>query len=610
MRVEETTDGTRVHLEPGAYRDLRRASETYREELVLRLGAEVGLRPAEITRIQPQDTRIHEYNGRDHHFLAVPDGNGGSRLAYLPEAVEHDLRQFAQATGVGDDERYVPVTARRVQMLVSELADRAADRTGDDRFQQVSSRTLRRYFAKQLLAEEQVDPRIVQSVGGWERIESLAPYLDDPTLDDIAAAFEQATVSDRQEGAAADETAPDMSESVSLDRFDTLIEGLRRVGEGLTTASTREEVERTTCEQLVEVGCYQFAWFGQRAGEHLRVTAQAGIDAEAFDGLTGTDGAVGRALSDGTVRVTTAVDSDDGFATWQEYGSDAGAVIPVTDSEQTYGVLGIGADATDAITDRERTLLTDLGKRVGQAITAAEQRKFLLADTAIELSFECRDTDSFFATASARHDCSLSMDGVVPGEEQSLLYFVTLADAKPDAFLEWAPTTAAITDARLVRDYGDESLVELVVDGPDISSALVQHGATIREMHAEAGVQEVVGEVPADSDVRTLVDEILARFPETDLLTKREREQPTESLTAFRSSLRENLTEKQAAVLQAAYHAGYFEWPRGSTAEELAAAIGITSPTLHNHLRRAQQKLLTAFYTEEQSRDEEMPWTE
>jgi len=36
----------------------------------------------------------------------------------------------------------------------------------------------------------------------------------------------------------------------------------------------------------------------------------------------------------------------------------------------------------------------------------------------------------------------------------------------------------------------------------------------------------------------------------------------------------------------------------GSTAEELADSIGVSSPTLHNHLRKAQQKLLTAYFDE------------
>ncbi|WP_048078258.1 helix-turn-helix domain-containing protein, partial [Halorubrum sp. AJ67] len=53
------------------------------------------------------------------------------------------------------------------------------------------------------------------------------------------------------------------------------------------------------------------------------------------------------------------------------------------------------------------------------------------------------------------------------------------------------------------------------------------------------------------------------------------------------------------AALSAAYHGGYFDWPRGSTAEEVADAMGVSSPTFHNHLRKAQRALLDGVFEEE-----------
>jgi predicted DNA binding protein len=63
----------------------------------------------------------------------------------------------------------------------------------------------------------------------------------------------------------------------------------------------------------------------------------------------------------------------------------------------------------------------------------------------------------------------------------------------------------------------------------------------------------------------------------------------------MRDSISERLTDKQRSVLETAYHAGYFEWPRASTAEDLADSMGVASPTLHNHLRKAQKTLLTSL---------------
>jgi len=156
-----------------------------------------------------------------------------------------------------------------------------------------------------------------------------------------------------------------------------------------------------------------------------------------------------------------------------------------------------------------------------------------------------------------------------------------------------------------VRDAVD------VLDGAGELLDRVARGATVGALTADAGGERVVGVVSADTDVRALADDLSAAFPGLELASKRERERSGETRGAFRASLNESLTDKQAAVLQAAYHAGYFEWPRGSTAEELADAIGITSPTLHNHLRRAQQKLLTAFFADEApALDASSPWSD
>jgi predicted DNA binding protein len=51
-------------------------------------------------------------------------------------------------------------------------------------------------------------------------------------------------------------------------------------------------------------------------------------------------------------------------------------------------------------------------------------------------------------------------------------------------------------------------------------------------------------------------------------------------------------------VLEAAFFAGYFEWPRDVSGEDLAESLGVSSPTFHQHLRNAQRKLLDAVLGE------------
>lgn len=52
------------------------------------------------------------------------------------------------------------------------------------------------------------------------------------------------------------------------------------------------------------------------------------------------------------------------------------------------------------------------------------------------------------------------------------------------------------------------------------------------------------------------------------------------------------LTDRQYAVVERALEAGYFEWPREVTSDELAADLEISRSTLLEHLRKAEAKLL------------------
>ena len=58
------------------------------------------------------------------------------------------------------------------------------------------------------------------------------------------------------------------------------------------------------------------------------------------------------------------------------------------------------------------------------------------------------------------------------------------------------------------------------------------------------------------------------------------------------------MTDRQREALEAAYRAGYFDWPRESTAEEVAESPDITSATLHSHLRKAESRLVETFFEE------------
>jgi len=693
-------------LTTAAYEHLRQAAETYREVLVVRLCGEVGLRPPEIGRLSPDDFERRATGNGTHHLLAVSaaDGDGTARHAYLPPTVRSAVRRYVNEHDIADNERLIDVTPRRIQMIVSEVADRAAEMVGDEDLRTVSSRDLCRYYARQLVHEEGIDPRVVLEVGPWEGLESLSQHLDPVDTDVVLDALERSAVAgpgqgwdhpelgraldtvdlpvvvlDRDgqvdyandgfaaltgyardevtgrdtsglyaddqgavdEGAgparvrlrrsggdpvpvhrfaaripskhgvsggevvvfaeAAGTTADEGRDQAASGRLSTAIEVLGETTEALSAASNRSEVVSAVCERVAAADPYAFTWIGSATRDGSVVSsAWNGIDESTAERLAAVaaDARGGGAGLDDDLRVTEVDRSEALQAAVEEAETTPTAIacVPLTYGDTTHGVLGIGTTAEGGIGSEERELLASLGWQVGQALTHIERRNLLLADSVLELEFQTQSEAAFFVAASRQLGASFELQGLVPGENQSLLYFVLVRDTTPDEVVSLADDADSIESARLIRDYGESHLVEFVVAGEEPATTLTELGGQVTEFTVEDGIHAVTAEFTTETDVRAVFNGFQSTFSDSNLTSKQEVERSVQTTEGFRRSLEDDLTDKQQSVLRAAYLAGYFEWPRGSTAEELADSIGVSSPTLHNHLRKAQQKVLTAFF--------------
>jgi hypothetical protein len=569
-----------IRLTEREYEQLRQSTETYREELLVRFCGEVGLRAAEIPRLTPADVTSQGGDGRTQYFLTVQESNGGQRETYLPSRVAHDFWQYVRSNDIGTDEPVIDVSTRRVQMLVREVGERAAEWTGRPTLRSVTPSVLRRYFARQLLVEQGVDPRIVTAVGGWEGVDGLLPALEEPTREEIAAAFEGLGDSEEPTGRSG--------------RLANVVATIDRVGEALSAAGSREEIEEAVCATLVTDETYTAAWVTERERQRERIVvrAHAGENPDRFEGAGNTT-IIRQALQ--TDRVLVAPDRP------QPGADERGllAAVPLVHGETYYGALVVRARGRGAFDDPERTVLADLGRRIGLTVTATERRQLLLGDTVLELRLRYTDRESVLVDLAAGLDCRVELEGVVAADAHSLLCFLTVDGVAGEDVLGWVSEREAIGDARLIRGFEDGALLEVVIESGSPTLALTERGGTVTDLTVEDGAATVVAEFAPNVGVRPLVDELSRGFPSMELRSKREVTPTEQTPTGFRESMDEKLTEKQQSVIRAAYHAGYFEWPRGSTAEELAESMDISSPTLHNHLRRAQQKLLSVVFDEE-----------
>jgi predicted DNA binding protein len=51
--------------------------------------------------------------------------------------------------------------------------------------------------------------------------------------------------------------------------------------------------------------------------------------------------------------------------------------------------------------------------------------------------------------------------------------------------------------------------------------------------------------------------------------------------------------------LSVAFEAGYYDWPRGCTGEDVAEELGITSATFSEQIHAAERNLLSAVFGRE-----------
>ncbi|WP_435335187.1 bacterio-opsin activator domain-containing protein [Haloarchaeobius sp. TZWWS8] len=567
------------------FETLRRATRTYREELVLSLAGRVGLRPTEIAGLCLDDLSRRDHRGETHHLLTVGEGADGSttRLAYVPSEVASDLRKFANSHDRDPSEPLFDVGARRLQMLVRSVAER----TDSERLQAVSSRDLRHHYARRLL-DEGIDPAVTKAVGGWNSLESLDPYLDSPSARDVLSAFSTGSMAgtrDGQPGAHAHQrySAPTNSRTTDLVRC------IASLGASLEDVSTREEVETAACDALTD--CFQAVWVCDDDGNTRSHSGTAPTPSDTIQSALESADVSSRlaAAEGGTKTARDAVILPD------VRGVPSLCVVALRAPETVHGFLCV---ATATVDDDIRRVLADAGRRIGRTLTAVERKRLLLADTGVELTFRSTDRSAFLVDCSAALGCELSVEGVVPVAESSLLHFVSVRGAGVGAVLEQVEGADEVQTARLVRDYGDHALLEFVVGDRALAPALVGHGGSVRSLRVADGVARVESVFSGHADVRSVVEAFTDAFPDSELVSKQDVTEPIETGARIEQVIHEDMTDKQRSVLRAAFLAGYFEWPRGSTAEELADSMGVASPTLHNHLRKAQQKVFTAVFDE------------
>ena len=391
-----------------------------------------------------------------------------------------------------------------------------------------------------------------------------------------------------------------------LAALNNLNDVVRSITDEVIDQSTRSEIEQVACERLAEAESYLFAWIGDVdiASQTVTMRTEAGVEGYLDDITISADpdderskGPTGRAILDGEIQTTQDIEADSRHDPWrdhiEQYGFRSSAAIPISYEDTVYGVLNVYADRPNAFEGKERAVISQLGEVIGHAIAATERKRALMSDDVVELQFRIRDI--FDVTgADTPADGSITIDHTVPIENDEFLVYGTVTedaieslDGLVDALPHWTAVTYRTTDGM--------TNFELRLSEPPVLSTLASLGGAVKSAVIDDNGYQMTLHLAPGADIRQVIDAVQTTYPTAELLKHRQTTRPDTTAERVRHVLTDELTDRQRAALDAAYHAGFFEWPRDASGEEIADSLEIAPATFHQHLRRAQKKIFESL---------------
>lgn len=385
-----------------------------------------------------------------------------------------------------------------------------------------------------------------------------------------------------------------------LDQLNQFMSSMWDVSKELVEASNESELETDVCKAIEAGGFCEAAWVAEFESrtETLTPSVSAGVDVEALETVSVDDGTEGAAAS---LYRTAVRDRDvatlEAEGEWEVLARDGAetsetetyVTIPIVRDNLVYGTLTMVLNRSPEFVENEREQFEALGNAIGHGLETIKTRALLHADRIVEVELKSRNTDDLLVAAATETDGTVSIDGAVPLSEDRALLYVRIEGGTADNLREAVTDVAGVEMKQVVSEGPEEAVVTFEVGSAgSLVKRAMELGVTVDRATATEGKLELVVHVLPGEEVRSIVEGLQSSFPDVSLTGKRERERQQE---LNRATLDE-MSKRQHTSLSAAYHAGYFESPRESTAEEVADSLGVSGPTFHKHLRRAERILL------------------
>ncbi|MFB6122437.1 MAG: bacterio-opsin activator domain-containing protein [Haloferacaceae archaeon] len=391
-----------------------------------------------------------------------------------------------------------------------------------------------------------------------------------------------------------------------LAALDELNDVVRGITEAVIEQSTREEIEQVVCDRLAASDSYRFAWVGTVDANHrVEPRVEVGVDGYLDDvalssapGESPGRGRIQNAVHTQEMQITrNALDDPELREHASEHQYQSAAVIPIVHQGVLYGVLGVCSERPNAFAEEEREVIGQLSDVVGHAIAAVDRKRALMSNEVVELEIQV-------PTLLESRDVSVTVDGAVTiervtplGDGEHLMYGTATADDTEalDALCERLPSWKEV---RTFDETGSRVRFEARVSNAPITSVVADHGGDFKHGRIEEGGYSATIQIPPGMDVRRVIETIRGTYPNAGIIRQQQVARGDPLSRQSLSVLAEDLTERQRVALEAGYFGGFFDWPRHRSGEEIADSLGIGASTYHQHVRKAEKKLLDVVFTE------------
>ncbi|MFB6254394.1 MAG: PAS domain S-box protein [Halobacteriaceae archaeon] len=383
---------------------------------------------------------------------------------------------------------------------------------------------------------------------------------------------------------------------------------IQEIYEGVLEAESEEEILEIVVPRFIESTHIDFGWYGevQQVNQQLSpMVSSDGYDEYLEEQTASLAEEPNRtlpteAIESETLVVNNNLAAEDNTSRWEkqaaEYDFKSALSIPIVYQDINYGVLTFYDTDTNAFGDEEIDVLEQLSEMLGHAINAIELKQGLLTDNRIELEFSIGAPNRDLFRLAKEFATTIEFRGTAStaGPEQREFYRIT--DIDFDEFKQAANNMENIDSVNYISDSREGQLVSITFTHTSGSELVAQYGGEIESLTIQSEGADLTVTLPKTVNIQEFIDTLQDEFQDVDLRAKRARDRPEQIAQNFRSSFEKSLTSRQREALETAYHGGYFEWPRGSNAEEIADTMGISAPTLHEHLRSALSKLLSNLF--------------